>query len=250
MRVAALYDIHGNLPALEAVTDELRTAAVDHVIVGGDVFPGPMPAECLALLESLDTTLSWIVGNGERDTLALQGGETPTRVPEAFGPLLEWTLGQLSDEHLAKVATWPMSLTIEIEGLGQVLFCHATPRDDNELFTENTPEEHLLPVFDPAGVPVVVCGHTHMPFDRRIGTTRVLNAGSVGMPFGDPGAFWMILASEIEFRRTEYDLDSAQARIERTAYPGVESFDVRRPPEAVQMRRAFEASAIGSGSHR
>ena len=247
MRVAALYDIHGNLPALEAVLDEVRSAAVDHVVVGGDVMPGPMPAECIALLESLETPLSWIVGNGERDTLAQAGGAQPTRVPEVFHPLLSWSRDQLSTHQVEAVAAWPLSETLVVGGLGRVLFCHATPRDENELFTEMTPEANLLPVFDPPGVPVVVCGHTHMQFDRRIGSTRVINAGSVGLPFGDPGAYWAILASAVEFRRTEYDLESAHARIVQTTYPGVESFDPRHPPDAAQMMSAFEASAIGSG---
>jgi len=250
MRVAALYDIHGNLPALEAVLDEVRSAGIDHVVVGGDVIPGPMPSECIALLEKVETPLSWIVGNGERDTLALGVGTGAGRVPEAFRPLMAWSRDQLSAHQMGALETWPLTESLEVDGLGRVLFCHATPRDDNELFTEITPEEHLLPVFDPPGVPVVVCGHTHMQFDRRIGSTRVINAGSVGLPFGDPGAFWVIVASEVEFRRTEYDLESAHARIARTTYPGVESFDVRHPPGAAQMMNAFEASAIGSGGHR
>ena len=230
--------------------DEVRTAAVDHVVVGGDVIPGPMPSECIALLEGLETPLSWIVGNGERDTLAQGGGAGPSRVPEAFRPLLAWSRDQLSTHQLGAVAAWPLTQTLVVDGLGRVLFCHATPRDDNELFTEMTPEEHLLPVFDPPGVPVVVCGHTHMQFDRYVGATRVINAGRVGLPFGDPGAFWVILSSEVEFRRTEYDLESAHARIVQTTYPGVESFDVRHPPGAAQMMSAFEASAIGSGDRR
>ncbi len=124
-----------------------------------------------------------------------------------------------------------------------MLFCHATPRDDNEIFTRRTPEPRLLPVFEDTGAPLVVCGHTHMQFDRRIGKVRVVNAGSVGMPFGQPGAHWALLdRGDIQLKRTHYDLEAAAARIRVTRYPA--DFDVQRLPTKEEMPEVFEAAAL------
>ena len=193
MPVAAIYDIHANLPALEAVLQEIRQAGVDQVVVGGDVVPGPMPRETIACLLDLDIPVQFLYGNGEVAVLEQMAGREPAAVPEQFRPIIRWTAQQLDPEHERVLAGWPKTLRVEIAGLGEVLFCHATPRNENECFTRLTPEERLLPVFEGLDVPVVVCGHTHMQFDRMIGRTRVVNAGSVGMPFGEPGAYWLLL---------------------------------------------------------
>ncbi len=188
-RVAALYDIHGNLPALEAVLRDIHDAGVDHIVVGGDVIPGPMPREALETLFELDVPVSFIHGNGEREVLARLAGIETGAVPERFREVIRWVGQQLPDRYVELLESWPPTLAVDVRGVGQVLFCHATPRDDNEIFTRLTPEDRLVPVFEPVRARVVVCGHTHMQFDRAIGTTRVVNAGSVGMPFGEPGAF-------------------------------------------------------------
>ncbi len=198
MRVAAIYDIHGNLPALEAVLQDIRQAEVDHVVVGGDVLPGPMPRETITCLRDLDIPVQFIQGNGDREVLALMRGTETDTVPEPFREVVRWTAQQLDPEHEPFLASWPKTLRLEIRGLGEVLFCHATPRSDTEIFTRMTSEDRLLPVFEGLDVPVVVCGHTHMQFDRMIGTIRVLNAGSVGMPFGEPGAYWLLLGPDVQ----------------------------------------------------
>jgi predicted phosphodiesterase len=124
----------------------------------------------------------------------------------------------------------------------RVLFCHATPRSDNAIFTRQTSEVLLTGVFEEANAGVVVCGHTHMQFDRMVGRTRVVNAGSVGMPFGAPGAYWLLLADGIELRRTTYDLASASKAILSTAYPRAEEFvsnNLANPPSEESMLAAF-----------
>src|SRR5438105_11978761 len=193
MRVAAIYDIHGNLPALEAVLQDIRQAQVELVMVGGDVVPGPMVSETLARLLSLDVPVKFIQGNGEIDALAEMAGSGAVRVPEQFREVMRWSAQQLYSEYEQLLVNWPKILRIDVDELGAVLFCHATPRDDNEIFTRLTPEEYLLPIFSGLNVSMVICGHTHMQFDRMIGSTRVVNAGSVGMPFGKPGADWLLL---------------------------------------------------------
>jgi predicted phosphodiesterase len=241
MRVAAIYDIHGNLPALEAVLEEIRQADVGHVVVGGDVLPGPMPRESFAGLRKLDIPVQFIQGNCEVAVLAERTG-ADSGVPEQAREVMRWTAQQLDDEDERWIAGWPMTLRLEIDGLGEVLFCHATPRNENEGFTRLTSEDRLLPIFQGLGVSLVVCGHTHMQFDRRIGSTRVVNAGSVGMPFGEPGADWLLLGPDVQLRHTPYDLEAAAARVRDTAYPEAEEFAARyvlRPPSEKEMLEIF-----------
>jgi predicted phosphodiesterase len=221
--VAAIYDIHGNLPALEAVLKEVRAADVDLIIVGGDILPGPMPRESLACLFNAGISFKCIRGNGEREALALAAGASST-LPVEVQAAVKWSGEQLSEEEGLTIHQWPPTRRVDIEGLGPVLFCHATPRNDTEIFTKLTPEANLVSVFAGAGAPIVVCGHTHMQFDRTIGDTRVVNAGSVGMPFGATGAYWLLLGPGVEFRKTSYDLDGAAVRIRATRYPGAADF--------------------------
>jgi predicted phosphodiesterase len=247
MRVAALYDIHGNFPALEAVLQEVRRAGVDRVVVGGDVVPGPMPREALACLQSLDVPVQFIQGNGEVAVLAQLAGTGPGALPELAREAILWTAQQLTAEHAQLFARWPKYLRLEIAGLSTVLFCHATPRNENECFTRLTPEERLLPIFHSLDVPLVICGHTHMQFDRTIGQTRVVNAGSVGMPFGEPGADWLLLGPGVELRHTSYDLAKAAERIRETTYPQAQEFAQRyilQPPTEEEMLAVFARAEL------
>jgi putative phosphoesterase len=242
MRVAAIYDIHGNLPALEAVLPEIRQAGVDRVIVGGDVLPGPMPCETLSRLLELDLPVEFIRGNGEAAALAHLAGTDEGNLPEQAREAVYWSARQLHPEYERFLASWPATLRLEIPGLGEVLFCHATPRSDTEIFTRLTPEERLLPIFEGLDVSVIVCGHTHMQFDRTIGRIRVVNAGSVGMPFGEPGACWLLLGPDVQLRRTPYDLAGAAERIGGTNYPQARDFAaqyVLQPPSEEAMLEVF-----------
>jgi len=238
MRIAALYDIHGNLPALEAALQEIRQIEVDRIVVGGDVVPGPMPREALERLLDLEIPVEYIRGNGESAALAHLAGTDPGTLPEQAREAVRWSAEQLPPEHQQLLASWPETLRLEVPGLGDVLFCHATLRSDTEIFTRLTPEERLLPAFKGLDVAVVVCGHTHRPFDRTIGRIRVVNAGSVGMPFGEPGAYWLVLGPDVELRRTQYDLTRAAERIRSTQYPQARDFaaqSVLQPPSEEQM---------------
>jgi putative phosphoesterase len=223
MRIAALCDIHGNLPALEAVLEEVRRTKVDAIVVGGDVLPGPMPRETIELLQQLDIPVKFIYGNGDREVLSMLAG-IDTGLPEQFREMIRWNGGQLTRGQREFVKDWPAKLTLDLADIGEVLFCHATPRNDTEIFTRLTAEERLVPVFEGVSAAVVVCGHTHMQFDRMVGPIRVVNAGSVGMPFGKPGAYWLLLGPHLELRRTSYDLEAAAARIRATSYPQAEEF--------------------------
>jgi putative phosphoesterase len=247
LRVAALYDIHGNLPALEAVLEEARQAGVDHVVVGGDVFPGPMSDECLACLRELDLPVQFLQGNGDREVLAQRAGIESPAIPEPIREVLRWEAEKMQSEDEQRVASWPPTLRLEVRGFGEVLFCHATPRNDTEVFTRLTPEDPLLPIFEGLDVSLVVCGHTHMQFDRTVGGVRVVNAGSVGMPFGEPGADWLLLGPGVELRHTSYDLNTAAERIRDTSYPQAEDFAARnvlQPPSEREMLEAFTSISL------
>jgi predicted phosphodiesterase len=257
MRIAALFDIHGNLPALDAVLREVRAAGVEQIVVGGDVMPGPMSRECLARLFELDPPARFVHGNCELAVLAqaasLEGGPVTYWGTTSGRPLpapdlenMRWTAQQLRPEERAALAGWPKTLRMRIDGLGDVLFCHGTPRSETEVFTRRTAEDRLRPLFDGQGVSLVVCGHTHMQFDRMIGGTRVANAGSVGIPFGVPGAYWVLLGPGVELRHTRYDLPAAAVRLRNTAYPGAVDFvrDLLEPPAEDKMLDLFGAAEV------
>jgi len=242
MRVAAIYDIHGNLPALEAVLQDIRQAEADQVVVGGDVLPGPMPCETIKCLLGIDIPVQFIQGNGDREVLEWRRGTETAAIPEQYRESMRWVARQLHPEHERLLASWPQTLRVGIPELGEVLFCHATPRSDTEVFTRLTPEDRLLPVFEGLDAATVVCGHTHMQFDRTIGGVRVVNAGSVGMPFGDPGADWLLLGPDVQLRHTPYDLAKAAERIRGTSYPQAEDFaanNVLQPPSERETLEAF-----------
>jgi putative phosphoesterase len=190
MHIATLYDVHGNLPALEAALAEIPDDAT--IVIGGDVVAGgEWPAATLERLRGLGDRLVWIRGNADRE---LTPGEPGLAPPE----VIEETRAKLSDEQIAFLHSCPATAQID-----RVFFCHATPRNDVDIFTERTPEQRLEALFADVDADVVVCGHTHMQFERTIAGRRVINSGSVGMPYEDaPGAYWTL---DLEHRRTEYE---------------------------------------------
>lgn len=160
---------------------------------------------------------------------------------------MDWWANHLNADQLQRLAEWPLTVTRPIDGLGDVLFCHATPRDDNEIFTRLTPDERLAPMLAGLDVPLIVCGHTHMQFDRTVGTTRIVNAGSEGMPFEEPGAYWLLLGPGVELRRTQYDLAQAAERIRSTAYPEARVFAERyvlHPPSTAETLELFSRAEL------
>jgi putative phosphoesterase len=229
-RVAALYDIHANLPALDAVLAEV--GAADLIVVGGDFAHGPMPAETVDRLRGLGERVRFIRGNADREVGAQDA----------------WQRGPLGAERLRFVAELPETATVEVEGLGTVLFCHGSPRSDEDIITAVTPDERLVRILAGVTEPVVVCGHTHHQFDRLVGGTRVVNAGSVGMPYeGRPGAFWAMLGPDVELRSTAYDLDAAAVAVAASGYPDARELvdTLRHPPGSDEVARHFESLATG-----
>ena len=247
MPVACLYDVHGNLPALEAVLEEVLRSDADHIVVGGDLVPGPFPRECFDLLKSLKLPIEFIIGNGDRETLTAMRGGASSAVPEYFREAMAWNAAQLTEENARAIAQWPLTRRLHVGGIGDVLFCHATPRNDAEIFMRTTSDATLLSIFEPLRVHAVVCGHTHMQHDRTVGTTRIINAGSIGASFHGPGAYWALLGPTVQLRRTYYDVDQAAARVRATAYPQAEQFaatSILEPPTEEATLKLFSNAAM------
>jgi putative phosphoesterase len=188
--VAALYDIHGNLAALDAVLAEVPEDAT--IVVGGDICAGgEQPSGTLARLRALGERVRWVRGNADRELFPNEGG----LVPE---PMVEETRGRLTDDEIAFLHELPPT-----QRIGDVLYCHASPRNDVDIFTERTPVERIALLFEGLDVPTVVCGHTHTQYERTVAGVRVVNAGSVGMPYEEePGAYWLL---DLAPRRTPYE---------------------------------------------
>jgi predicted phosphodiesterase len=214
VRVAALYDVHGNLPALEAVLADPRCAEADTIVCGGDLVVGPYPAECLDTLEALGARARFVTGNCDREAVETpEGGE--------LGAAARWSNERLGPERVARVARWPLTVELDVTGLGRVLFCHATPTSDLPILTRVTPDEDVARELGSVSAGVVVCGHTHVQYDRRVADVRLVNAGSVGMPYeGSPDARWALLGDDgVELAATAYDSHSALARLEQARFP-------------------------------
>lgn len=234
MRVAAIGDIHGNLPALEAVLVELEHEQVDRVLVAGDTISGPWPAESFDLVARLGAEV--VRGNADREVVERS---------DRFGALAPWCADRLGDERLAAAASWPLTRELDVDGLGRVLVCHSTPESDEPIYTQLTPEDELLALFHGVDADVVICGHTHMQYDRRLsGGPRIVNPGSVGLPYeGAPGAYWALVGPDVELRRTEYDVDGAAAAIRETGAPVDERLlsHLLDPPGSEEAAGYFES---------
>jgi putative phosphoesterase len=242
MRVAALYDIHGMLDALEAVLAEVEREDVDAILLGGDVVGGPQPAEVLARLRGVERDLVWIRGNGEAEL------ERP--LPE-LREIAQWTAARLQPEEREFLVATPPRIELELEGMGRVLFCHATPDADLPLVTDETPEDDLRKHLAGVDADVVVSGHTHMQFDRDVDGIRWVNAGSVGMAYeGEVAAFWALLGPDVSFRKTPFDVEAAIEAVLVSGWPDAQGFveeNLRAAVTRAEATEFFERRAIELG---
>src|SRR5262249_31517441 len=211
---------------------------------GADLADGPRPAQPFDRLEELGEGAVWVRGNSDRwlaDAYdgTFQPSGLPTNPPTAY---FDWCAARIGRPHRDRLADLPLSVTLDIDGLGAVTFCHATARDDNEVITLGSPISHSEAAS--AGVPAqtVVAGHTHMPFARLADTRRIVNPGSVGLPYGHPGAAWALLGPDVVLRRAAYDTSAAAAALADSAsdLPGIEFItgDVRASASHAQALAA------------
>jgi predicted phosphodiesterase len=221
MRAAVLADIHANLPALDAVLAEPDVAGADVVVLLGDIALGPMPGPTLDRLAGLGDRAVWVHGNCERELItAFDGGE----IPGPNGDQARATAALIDRNHRDLLDGLPLTVTLDIDGLGPTLFCHASPRRDDEMLLVDSPPERWAAALEGVEAGVVVCGHTHMPFDRLMGGRRILNPSSVGMPYGHPGAGWALLGPDVTLRQTRYDAEAAGAAIRASRYEDAQAW--------------------------
>ena len=250
MRVAALYDIHGNDAALGAVLAEIEGLDVDLIVVGGDVAGGPFPCEAVDAVRALGDRAIAIRGNGERELvearLRLDAGTARIDPDDVWSSRTHWAAGALDQARLDWMGSLPPLASVDVDVLGDVLFCHASPRSDEDIVTALSPEPRILPMLDGVKQRTVVLGHTHVQFDREVAGRRLVNAGSVGMPYEDEAAaFWALLGPGVELRRTRYDVTVTCARVRESGIPDAEEFaeGLAHPPPAAEANEFFERMA-------
>jgi predicted phosphodiesterase len=241
--VLALYDIHGNVDALDAVLADPRAADPDVVLVGGDAVPGPFALATLVRLDSLSVPVRWLRGNGEREVAEAVGA--PAAAPDDLAAVTAAiSAAEVGDERARALGALP--LTVELDG---VLFCHAGPRRDDEMLTRLSTPERWADALSGVAAGLVVAGHTHQQDDRVVGAVRFVNAGSVGLSYeGDGAARWLWIADgEPELRHTAYDAARAGARMLAAGWPDERSIGaaLTDPVEPMVVTRIFEDLARG-----
>lgn len=222
-KIVVLYDIHGNFPALESVMNEIQDD-VDHLVIGGDVILGPMSNECLDLLKESTVPLNCIKGNCETAVLNyLDDQPLPALQPQVMEEI-KWTAHHISTDHLRWTRSWPENFIYTHPTAGKISFYHSAPGDENAIFTEETKEDILDMLFQNDHSNIIICGHTHIPFDKKLKNKRIVNAGSVGMSFNGPGAQYLTINSGINFICTNYNTHRASEFFRQTTYPNVSNF--------------------------
>jgi putative phosphoesterase len=226
MRVAVLNDVHGNLPALEAVLADVASLEVDRIVCGGDLVLGPFPRECLERLVDLNA----VFVRGNTDRLPADAAGT------------EWVAERLDPLSLEFLRELPESIS-----LGGVRYCHGSPRSDEEILTRVSPDERIRAALAGVEERLVVGGHTHVQFEREVDGIRLVNAGSVGMPYeGRPGAFWALVDGlDVEFRQTPYAVEAAVVAIQASGYPEMEDMSswLLEPKDPDEVSAYFESIA-------
>lgn len=249
--VAALSDIHGNIRALNAVLEEVEREQPAVIVVCGDVATGPFPSDTLERLMGLGERAYFVRGNADRELVSafdrhLQFDPDEVDPARLFS---SWSAQQIDKRQRDFLASFHDRVVLEITGPGSVLFCHGSPRNDNEIITSLTPRNILSKLFAGLEEKMVVCGHTHHQFDRRTDGFRLVNAGSVGMPYeGEPGAFWALLGPDVDLRKTEYDFERAVEEALSTGYtdPSYQEI-ILNPPKPDEVAKFFEQVAADRG---
>ncbi|MFI6480289.1 metallophosphoesterase family protein [Nonomuraea sp. NPDC050663] len=245
MRIAVLSDIHGVLPALEAVLGEPDVRAADRIVLTGDIAAGPMPVETLDLLVSLGERVVWVHGNADREVVEVAGGKQCDYAISRFAG------EQLRPDQVELLGTLPMTHAVELGGLGRTVFFHGTPRKDDEVILVDSTYERWAEVLGDLEADTLVMGNTHMPFVRLVDRRVAVNPGSVGMPYGTAGAHWALLDGEsggVTLRRTPLDAEAVGDRlIAESRFEGIVAWVGEYIRENYSDRLAVEAMGRREG---
>ena len=222
MRDAVLFDIHGNIDALDAVLADAAAAGCEGLVLGGDVaYMGPAPDDCIDRVRAFSGRVVAIRGNTDR---MIAGGDDA---------IAEWAADRLGAERVS----WLGGLQPErVLPEHDALLVHAVPGDDERRIDPDTPDAIAEALVGDPGHATLLCGHVHIQYARRVGAVEVVNPGSVGFPFdGDQAAAWAIVDDgTVELRRTAYDVERALARLAELA---------SHPERALAERRLRTARA-------
>jgi len=242
VKIAALSDIHGNLPALAAVHKAVDAARPDYVAICGDlVFNGPDPTGTLALVRELQRAGAFVT-LGNTDVAVADGDFTAAfpwyteGAPDSYRAAAEWAREQIGDEGVDFLRSLPSERRLRV-GDDLVLFCHASPGSLTDGLGADLDPVVTIDRVTGTDAKVIVCGHTHLPEVREVGWRTIVNAGSAGYVFdGDPTASWALI---------EIDDDGVRAEIHRTTY------DVMAAANAVSARGlpgdVYRAATIRTG---
>ncbi len=218
--VAVIADVHGNVPALAAVIDEIKRAGVDLVVSCGDLTWGSLPEGTVQLARALSSEVEclFIRGNAERALLEMAAGDLADRSEREL-----WMLDRHGDAELEFIRGFVPSAVVAVEGLGSIRFCHGSPAHDEDCITPIMPDDRLRPMVGSIEERIVASAHIHVQFDRDLGWIRSLNPGSVGLPYeGRQGAFWATLGPRVELRSTAYDVSETCRRYQLTDDPSAD----------------------------
>jgi predicted phosphodiesterase len=248
-RVAVIADVHANVIALDAVLAELEREPPDALVVCGDVVGGPEASATLERLTRIERA-HFVRGNADREVVEAFD-EARSFDPAEQRPARKagaWNAERITHAERDFLASFAERVVLTVEGLGDVLFCHGSPRSDEEIMTSQTPEPRLRRILTGIEQRLVVCGHTHVQFDRVVDSTRIVNAGSVGTTYqGRRGAFWLTLGPDVQFRHTDYDYEQAAERIRSSDYWDAANLAelILDPPDPHEVEEFFERAAAG-----
>jgi predicted phosphodiesterase len=254
MRVAALYDIHGNLPALRAVLADAGREGVDALVIGGDVATGPLPRETIDQLMAVSGRARFVRGNADREVVdAYDRGHTDvSEFEDPADRAAAFAGSRISRQHRDFLAGFAPTVCLDVDGLGPTVFCHGSPRSDTEIITRVTAYDRVRDILADVEEHVVVGGHIHQQFDRPIDRWRFVNAGSVGVPYeGRPGAYWALLGPDVEQRRTDYDLERAVQELRAGGFPDLDELlkeSLLEPVAPEEVSEFFELQALDDGT--
>jgi len=226
MKLAILSDIHGNEQAFKSVLEDISKINVTHLVILGDIsFRGAKPKQCLDLVKGLDAKV--IKGNADEWIVrGVQQGEVPEKALAMMQAEQSWAKSKLSDEDLHYLKSLPETLEIPLTNQIQLYACHATPTSLFDVISDQATNEEFLPFIEAnERANYYVYGHIHLPFTRQFSGKKIINTGSVGLPFdGDPRASYIVFDRtekdiQIQFRRVSYDVEQACQDLDDEGYP-------------------------------